>query len=104
MKQLIIENRLPVPIFMKVEEVSRKDEETGNNIIEVALYFEQPECDEPELHIRKVEIMQQFICDLPDNSWVEMNVGDLGQCVNFEASEDAEMLFVRLAGLRPARN
>jgi len=104
MKELIIENRLPVPIFMKVEMTSKIDEETGENIIETLLYFEPPECENPELYIREVETMEQYTFDLPENSRTDLNLGDVGRCVNFETVEDHETLFVRLISLRPAAN
>jgi len=104
MKQLVIENGLPIPIFIKVEMTPRTDEETGKEIVEAALYFERPECDEPELHIREVATMEQYTFDLPGDPLVELNVGDLGQCVNFGVAENHEMLLVRLAGFKPARN
>lgn len=101
MKQLIVENRLPVPIFVRVMAKEIKDEPL---IILASLFFERPE-GTTEDDTREVEIMQQFIVDLPEaTSYTELDPGALAGNVDFEVYDDHETLFIRLKNLRQGSN
>jgi len=104
MKQLIIENRLPVSIYVRVEMTPRIDAETDKKIVETVLHFEQPQCDKPELCIREVATMEQYTFDLPGDPLIEMNADDMVQYVNFGVSEDTEKILIQLIDFKPARN
>lgn len=101
MKQLIVENRLPVPIFVQVLVKEIKD---PNLIISASLFFERPE-GTTEDGAKEVRTMQQYVVNLPEStSYTELDPGVLAGNVDFEVYEDRETLFIRLKKLRQGTN
>lgn len=101
MKQLIVENRLPIPIFVRVVVKEIKDQSI---IVSAGLFFEKPD-GTTEDNVREVENMQQFIVGLPEaTSYTELDPGALAGNVDFEVYDDRETLFIRLKNLRQGQN
>ncbi|MFA5133977.1 MAG: hypothetical protein WC459_04210 [Patescibacteria group bacterium] len=100
MRQLIIENRLLIPIFVQV----KVKELNPALAIHAALFFNSPD-GATELDTRKIETMEQVIFDLPDETQeVELDPGLLAERVNFEGYEDSEVFFLRLASIKNCLN
>ncbi|MFH1193502.1 MAG: hypothetical protein V1661_00740 [bacterium] len=102
MKQFIIENLLPKSVFVKISPGETDGESSPS--LAASLFFEQPEFDNPAMNVREVESMQQYVFDLPDDVFVELNPGHLAGSVNFGVGEDHELLLVRLTSINHGRN
>lgn len=103
MQQFLIENGLPVSIFVKI---SLEETDTENSPCLVAsLFFDEPESAIQTLNVREIETMQQYIFDLPnDDIFVKLDPGHLAGSVNFSVAEDHELLLVRLASFKRRNN
>lgn len=100
MKQLIIENQLPIPIFVRITSKETDDDFT----IVAELSFEMPD-EATESDTREVKSMQQYTSDLSEETtFVELDPGTIAEHADIGAYEDEEVIFVRLTNLRQGTN
>ena len=105
MKQLIIENLLPVSVYVKFEGEKMDDGKRNPNILWASLYFNQPESANPDLKIREMKTGQQYSFELPnDLEQIRVNIKEILQSANCESGEDEDTLFIWLASLRTGKN
>ena len=105
MERVIIRNLLPVSIFMETGTIEIKVEEENIKAVLLSFSFDNPQSENPEQYVKKIEPMIELTIELPTPATkVAFCLDKLANHVNLASYEDEEYGILQFSSLKQGNN